>query len=93
MNTLFRSRLLLVLAVLAPVILALQPANVDAQTRPPQRSPALTTEKEKMNAWTVGLSELVGTLQKCMKRHQSPLIEPYKAWMAGCCVPSMPTMP
>jgi TRAP-type uncharacterized transport system substrate-binding protein len=61
MNTLFRSRLLLVLTMLAPVILALQPANVDAQTqraRPPQRSQAHTAEqeKEKMNAWTVGLA-------------------------------------
>src|SRR3979411_2326953 len=59
MNTLLRPRLVLLLAALAPVILALQPANVDAQTqsgRPPQRPPALTTEKEKMNAWTVGLA-------------------------------------
>jgi hypothetical protein len=43
--------------MLASVILAFQPANVDAQTqsgRPPQHSPARTTEKEKMNAWTVG---------------------------------------
>jgi hypothetical protein len=55
---------LLLLAALAPVILALQPANVDAQkanvdapsVRPPQRPPAQTTEKEKMNAWTVGLA-------------------------------------
>jgi TRAP-type uncharacterized transport system substrate-binding protein len=59
MNTLLRPRLLLLLAVLAPVVLALQPANVDAQTksvRPPQRPPAQTTEKDKMNAWTVGLA-------------------------------------
>jgi TRAP-type uncharacterized transport system substrate-binding protein len=64
MNTLLRPRLLLLLAALAPVILALQPANVDAQkakvdaqsVRPPQRPPAPMTEKEKMNAWTVGLA-------------------------------------
>ena len=59
MKTLLRPRLLLLLAVLAPVILALQPANVDAQTksvRPSQRPPAQTTEKDKMNAWTVGLA-------------------------------------
>lgn len=59
MNTLLRPRLSLLLAVLAPVLLALQPANVDAQTksvRPPQRPPAQTTEKDKMNAWTVGLA-------------------------------------
>ena len=57
MNTVFRLRLLL--AVLAPVILALQPATLDAQTqsvRPPQRSPTHTAEKEKINAWTVGLA-------------------------------------
>ena len=57
MNTVFRLRLLL--AVLAPVILAIQPATLDAQTqsvRPPQRSPTHTAEKEKINAWTVGLA-------------------------------------
>jgi TRAP-type uncharacterized transport system substrate-binding protein len=59
MNTLSRSRWLLVLTVVAPVILALQPVNVDAQAqsaRPPQASPGQATEKEKMNAWTVGLA-------------------------------------
>ena len=59
MNTLLRPRLLLLLAALAAVILVLQPANVDAQTqrvRPPQRPSAYTTEKDKMNAWTVGLA-------------------------------------
>jgi TRAP-type uncharacterized transport system substrate-binding protein len=63
MNTLLRPRLLLLLAALAPVILALQPANVDAQTRsvrPSQRAAAYTAaytaEKDKMNAWTVGLA-------------------------------------
>jgi TRAP-type uncharacterized transport system substrate-binding protein len=59
MNRVFVSRLWLVLAVSAPVILALQPANVDAQTpsvRPPQRPTTYMTEKERMNAWTVGLA-------------------------------------
>src|SRR5438552_9687212 len=59
MNTPLRPRLLFLLAVLAPVTLAVQPASVDAQTqaaRPPQRPTAATTEKEKMNAWTVGLA-------------------------------------
>jgi TRAP-type uncharacterized transport system substrate-binding protein len=48
-----------VLVVFVPVILALQPANVDAQTqsaRAPQRAQTYTTEKERMNAWTVGLA-------------------------------------
>ena len=59
MNRLLGPRLLFLLAVAAPVILALQPANVDAQTqsaRPPQGPTARTTEKEQMNAWTVGLA-------------------------------------
>jgi hypothetical protein len=59
MNTLLRPRLLLLLAALVPVTLMLQPANVDAQTRsvrPPQAPSAHRTEKEKMNAWTVGLA-------------------------------------
>src|ERR1700687_6142960 len=59
MNTLLRPRLLFLLAALAPVILVLRPAHVDAQTRggrPSQRPPAHETEKAKMNAWTVGLA-------------------------------------
>src|SRR5712664_4399135 len=59
MNTLLRPRLLLLFVLAALVILALQPANVDAQAqsaRPPQGPKAHTTEKEKMNAWTVGLA-------------------------------------
>src|SRR5258707_7409079 len=59
MNTLPRTRLLFLLAVAAPVILALQPAKVDAQTqsaRPPEGHSARTTEKDKMIAWTVGLA-------------------------------------
>jgi TRAP-type uncharacterized transport system substrate-binding protein len=60
MNMVFGSRLLLAFAVLAPIMLVLQPAASDAQThsaRPAQR-PATppTAEKEKMNAWTVGLA-------------------------------------
>jgi hypothetical protein len=45
--------------VFAPVIVALQSTNVDAQTqivRLPKRSQTLAAEKEKMNAWTVGLA-------------------------------------
>ena len=52
-------RLCLLLAVSAPVILSLQPAALDAQAqsaRPTQRSPSHAAEKEKMNAWTVGLA-------------------------------------
>jgi TRAP-type uncharacterized transport system substrate-binding protein len=50
MSTILRSRLLLALAVLTPVILMFQPGNVDAQTANKR------TEQEKMNAWTVGLA-------------------------------------
>ena len=59
MNIFFRSRVLLLLAALAPVILALQPANVGAQTqsvRAPRSASPYETPKEKMNAWTVGLA-------------------------------------
>ena len=59
MNIFFRSRVLLLLAALAPVILALQPANVGAQTqsvRAPRSASSSETPKEKMNAWTVGLA-------------------------------------
>ena len=59
MNMFSRSSILLALAVLAPVILVLQPATLDAQTqsaRTAQRPPAQVSEKEKMNAWTVGLA-------------------------------------
>jgi TRAP-type uncharacterized transport system substrate-binding protein len=65
MYTLRRPRLLLMLAALAPAILALQPASVDAQKpkadaqnvrHQPRHAPPHQTEKEKMNAWTVGLA-------------------------------------
>jgi len=56
MSTLAKPGLLFLLAVLAPIIVLARPANVDAQTRPPQRPTATTNEKEKMNAWTVGLA-------------------------------------
>lgn len=60
MNIFFRSRFLLLLAALAPVVLALEPADVDAQTtqgvRAPRRASPYETQKDKMNAWTVGLA-------------------------------------
>lgn len=59
MNKFLMSRLLLLLAVSAPLILAFQPANVDAQTqsvRSPLRAPSRETPQVRMNAWTVGLA-------------------------------------
>jgi TRAP-type uncharacterized transport system substrate-binding protein len=59
MNTSIRTRILLLLAALAPGILALQPANVDAQTqgpRPPRNASPHTVQTERMNSWTVGLA-------------------------------------
>jgi TRAP-type uncharacterized transport system substrate-binding protein len=50
MRTTLGSCLLLTLAVLAPVILMLRPANVDAQTL------STKAEQEKTNNWTVGLA-------------------------------------
>jgi len=56
MNTLPRPRLLFLLAAAAAAImLALQPASVEAQTKN-ARPPTGTAEKEKMNAWTIGLA-------------------------------------
>ena len=56
MNMIFRSRFLLALAALAPIILVLQPVTQDAQTQSARKAPAQTPEKEKMNAWTVGIA-------------------------------------
>src|SRR5437879_3399699 len=59
MSTFFRSRLLLVLSMLAPVMLALQLAEVGAQAqsaRPPRSGSSYETQKDRMNAWTVGLA-------------------------------------
>jgi TRAP-type uncharacterized transport system substrate-binding protein len=49
MNTFFRTHFLGLMAALASVILTLQPVNVDAQTQS-------IRQKERMNAWTVGLA-------------------------------------
>jgi TRAP-type uncharacterized transport system substrate-binding protein len=62
MNTLPRS--LLLLAALLPVAMMLQPADLQAQTAQPSKGGAqavrrplpLETEKDRMNAWTVGLA-------------------------------------
>src|ERR1700676_5233421 len=61
MNRFLKRRLSLPLAALASVILALLPAVVEAQranldVRPSRRASAHEAEKEKMNAWTVGLA-------------------------------------
>src|SRR6478609_8709662 len=60
----FSGPYLLLLAALTPLIATLQPANVRAQTAnvdarsapSPRRVPVQETQKEKMNAWTVGLA-------------------------------------
>src|SRR5258706_8379341 len=59
MTTFLVPRLLSLHAVAARVILPFQPAIVYAQPKsagPPQGPTAGTTEKDKMNAWTVGLA-------------------------------------
>jgi TRAP-type uncharacterized transport system substrate-binding protein len=58
MITMFAARILGVLAVLAPVVLALQPTHADAQSQagPVQRVPTYTEQQEKINAWTIGLA-------------------------------------
>jgi TRAP-type uncharacterized transport system substrate-binding protein len=54
----FAARILGVLAVLAPVVLTLQPTHADAQGQagPVQRAPTYTEQQEKINAWTIGLA-------------------------------------
>jgi TRAP-type uncharacterized transport system substrate-binding protein len=59
MSTLFRSRLLLVLGTLTTVMLALQFAETGAQAqsaRSARSGPSFEAQKERMNAWTVGLA-------------------------------------
>ena len=59
MNTFFRTHFLELVAALASVILTLQPADVDAQTqgiRPSRSASSYVAQKERMNAWTVGLA-------------------------------------
>jgi TRAP-type uncharacterized transport system substrate-binding protein len=64
MNTLPRPRSLLLLAALAVVAVMLQPAGLEAQTAQPSKGNAQVvrrplpqeTEKDRMNAWTVGLA-------------------------------------
>ena len=58
MITMFAARLSCVLAVLAPVVLALQPTQAAAQGQPApvQRVLTYTEQQEKINAWTVGLA-------------------------------------
>jgi hypothetical protein len=58
MTTMFTTRLLCVLAVLEPVVLALQPtrAAAQAQLAPVQRAPTYERPQKKINARTVGLT-------------------------------------
>jgi hypothetical protein len=58
MITMFAARISCVLAVLAPLVLALQPTHAAAQGQPApvQRVPTYTEQQEKINAWTVGLA-------------------------------------
>jgi hypothetical protein len=57
MITMFAARLLCGLAVLAPVVLALQPtqAAAQAQLAPVQRTPSYERQQKKIDAWTVGV--------------------------------------
>src|SRR5258708_6919180 len=54
MITMFAARLLCVLAVLAPVVLALQltQAAAEAQLAPLQRAPSYERQQTRINAWT-----------------------------------------
>ena len=60
MITLFRTRFVLTFVALAPFVLAMQTTSVDAQKQrvrtPPSAISPSEVQKEKMNAWTVGLA-------------------------------------
>jgi TRAP-type uncharacterized transport system substrate-binding protein len=58
MIRMFATRLLCVLTVSAPLVLALPPIQADAQGQPEaaQRTPTYEQQQEKINAWTVGLA-------------------------------------
>ena len=58
MNKFFKTRLLFLVAAMAPLVLALQPGDLHAQTQnapSPRRAPN-EFQKVQMNAWTVGLA-------------------------------------
>src|ERR1700712_4708077 len=59
MDTFYGTRLFVLWAALAPAILALQPTDLVAQTpslRPTRNAALSELQKEKMNAWTLGLA-------------------------------------
>jgi TRAP-type uncharacterized transport system substrate-binding protein len=59
MNSFPRTHLVKLLAALAPVMLSIQPTNVDAQAqgiRPPRSASPSEVQKQRMNAWTIGLA-------------------------------------
>src|ERR1700704_4045224 len=58
MIMMFAARLLCALALSAPVVLALQPTQADAQGQPAPapRAPTYEQQQGKINAWTVGLA-------------------------------------
>jgi hypothetical protein len=57
MITMFAARLLCVLAVLAPVVLALPPTQAAAQTELASvRTPSYERQQKSIDAWTVGLA-------------------------------------
>src|SRR6266446_1474270 len=59
MTMMFAARILCVLMLSAPIVLALQPTQADAQGQPapaPRRVATYEQQQEKINAWTVGLA-------------------------------------
>jgi TRAP-type uncharacterized transport system substrate-binding protein len=58
MIMMFAARLLCMLTLSAPVVVALQPTPADAQGQPApaQSTPTYVQQQEKINAWTVGLA-------------------------------------
>jgi hypothetical protein len=69
MTMMFATRILWVLTVVAPVVLALQPAraNAQGQAAAARRAPTYEQRQEKINAWTVGLGagRIEGVVSSC----------------------------
>ena len=75
MITMFAARLLCVLAVLAPVVLTLQPSQAAAQAQlaPVQRAPTYEQQQQKeINAWMVGLAVVSPVYYFAVRSFQRP---------------------
>jgi hypothetical protein len=91
MTTMFTTRLLCGLCVLAPVVLALQPARAAAQAQlaPVQRAPTYERQQKKINAWTVGppLTNLLAVGTMCCAATKTVRVGLFQSTVSiGACI-------